>query len=69
LILLADVNYINKQLKELEMVIYQTLDEQDYPVNDYLDLIVAVQIEDDLRHFNLVNDDEEEDISEWIGAA
>jgi hypothetical protein len=51
------------------MVIYQTLDEQDYPVNDYLDLIVAVQIEDDLRHFNLVNDDEEEDISEWIGAA
>jgi hypothetical protein len=51
------------------MVIYQTLDEQDYPVNDYLDLIVAVQFEDDLRHFNLVNDDEEEDISEWIGAA
>ncbi|MFM9835072.1 MAG: hypothetical protein ACKVOA_03105 [Methylophilaceae bacterium] len=52
------------------MVIYQTLDEQDYPVNDYLNLIVAVQIEDDLRHWQLADDYYgQEEISAWIGAA
>ena len=69
MILLADVNYIDKHSKELGMVIYQTLDEQDYPVNDYLNLIVAVQIEDDFRHLSLVKNIEEEDISTWIGFA
>jgi hypothetical protein len=68
LFLLTDIIYINKSLKEQKMVMYQTLDEQNYPVNDYLDLIVAVQAEDDLKHWQLDHDYLEEDIA-WIGAA
>ena len=56
------------------MVIYQILDEQDYPVDDYLDLVVAVQTEEDLKHWQLAHDYQEENINfkedmSWIGAA
>jgi len=55
------------------MVIYQVLDEQNYPVGEYLDLVIAMQNADDLadwddmHHYHI-----EETVSEeesWVGVA
>jgi hypothetical protein len=58
------------------MVIYQILDEQNYPVGEYLDIVVATQNAEDLAywqdshhyHVEKLSAEEEEDLS-WVGAA
>ena len=49
------------------MVIYQALDELDYPIDNYLEMIVAVQTLEDLKHWQFENKFAE-DLS-WIGVA
>ena len=56
------------------MVIYQELDELNYPVSEYLDLIIAAQTADDLaywhdRHLYHAEELDSEEELEWLGVA
>ena len=57
------------------MVIYQDLDELNYPVSEYLDLVIAAQSADDLAYWHdmhLFHADEDLGLAEelaWLGVA
>lgn len=55
------------------MVIYQTLDELNYPVGEYLDLVIAAQSAEDLAYWHDMHlfhaeELEAEELS-WLGVA
>lgn len=56
------------------MVIYQTLNEQNYPIGEFLDLVVATHVVKDLslwlsEHYYHIETTEFEDDMSWVGAA